>query len=1165
MEKREQEIKLKKEETLNVESQAEDQSLDFFSQLKLRCEQRRENGDDSSSCFSATSSDSDSNPFAQHQIFESPLPVYRKEYGGIVIYDVDAIMEDDDFKPEKGLVTQEKSSEKISLTSSTRNKGSSEGSLSILQTATINNDSKEGVRYGPNECPPDMKRLKKQPMIKHLIGKEDRKILQNCIVEFPKKRSYRNEGRRNYKLVLSQKEELMLKFESRFENGNLWKAIKLSESEYNLVLMNDFNTNGHTQWYYFKVTSKLEAGTKIKFNIVNLSKPDSLYNEGMKPCVKSQGHYEKTGQGWHRDGTDISYKMNNFLRNRERRPDPISYPNIPTWTYYYFTFSFTYEFKYDDDIVWFAHAVPYTYSGDLLPLLNKLAYNLPLKTPTDFEKKYSFSNRIYSRNQSKSEENKTDYTKFLRIGTLCKTLAGNYLKFMIITDEIETYRDCNDDVEWILKNQSIRAQVKAKVDKDPKMFGKKGSPGRWEYENRLKKALFNLSPSRKNSKRLLKFEKMLKKIATSHSHKKGIFISARVHPGEPQSSWICQGLITFLVSNDLVAQKLRKNYIFKIIPMLNPDGVIYGNYRCSLLGYDLNRRWDDPSKYFDPTIYYTKLLLKVFLEEREVKLFCDLHGHSRKKNMFTYGCDYYNTFQESKYNNFHLRIFPSLLSSLNNNFSFKDCTFKIEQCKTKCARVVVFRQFGVRLSFTLECSFYGREKSKTDSETQDLHFKLSDFNKMGADICRAISHYLDPQFSDSIDTISKKYVTKSNEDSQYKSGLTPNQKEPITPSPKHSKILEKVCKTLNSRNGKFSKTDARSSSEESDSESDDNEANIVSNKIKQLKTKNKRDRIPKKASKETLRLRNKSKILFERRKIKDSRSSSSKTPVKRTLKSRKLRKNRKFFSHLKNVPAKEWNPEGAYNHIVPTEGSRIGNSKSSFPYEYKNYLSCEKNSEKKQSKIIESSSAHPNFEPKKQYIKRDIQSSLSKSTKKRRKFRRKNAKIHSRFDSQKEETSTDVNSTTPFLVTEKKTQSTTGKKKSEAYFFPFKMRGSANYIRDRKQEIYLGKRMHMNSIEKISLKTRENNRPNHYSESSNSSNLPKMRKLRSRKNTRTNARNTAQISPKPLNPHCRSIPSACPMGAQMLSIPFRTPDSSHLPNSKLISQKSMISSSKILQ
>ena len=26
--------------------------------------------------------------------------------------------------------------------------------------------------------------------------------------------------------------------------------------------------------------------------------------------------------------------------------------------------------------------------------------------------------------------------------------------------------------------------------------------------------------------------------------------------------------------------------------MVNPDGVIFGNYRSNLMGYDLNRKWD---------------------------------------------------------------------------------------------------------------------------------------------------------------------------------------------------------------------------------------------------------------------------------------------------------------------------------------------------------------------------------------------------------------------------------------------------------------------------------------------------------------------------------------------------------------------------------------------
>jgi hypothetical protein len=30
--------------------------------------------------------------------------------------------------------------------------------------------------------------------------------------------------------------------------------------------------------------------------------------------------------------------------------------------------------------------------------------------------------------------------------------------------------------------------------------------------------------------------------------------------------------------------------------MVNPDGVIVGNYRSNLSGFDINRKWDCPSK-----------------------------------------------------------------------------------------------------------------------------------------------------------------------------------------------------------------------------------------------------------------------------------------------------------------------------------------------------------------------------------------------------------------------------------------------------------------------------------------------------------------------------------------------------------------------------------------
>jgi murein tripeptide amidase MpaA len=98
-----------------------------------------------------------------------------------------------------------------------------------------------------------------------------------------------------------------------------------------------------------------------------------------------------------------------------------------------------------------------------------------------------------------------------------------------------------------------------------------------------------------------------------------------------------KGAIDFLVSNAPEARALRDKFVFKIIPMLNPDGVINGNYRCSLAGVDLNRRWKNPSKILHPTVYFAKRLSKDLRKERDIGLFCDFHGHSRRKNIFMYG------------------------------------------------------------------------------------------------------------------------------------------------------------------------------------------------------------------------------------------------------------------------------------------------------------------------------------------------------------------------------------------------------------------------------------------------------------------------------------------------------------------------------------------------
>jgi len=109
----------------------------------------------------------------------------------------------------------------------------------------------------------------------------------------------------------------------------------------------DYGTNNYTQWFFFKV-SNTRKDVPYKFNIINLIKPESSYNQGMKPLVYSKKETELDQRtGWQRDCDSICYYQNSMKKKGGG---------------FYFTLTFTVNFKHDDDEVFFAHCYPYTYS-----------------------------------------------------------------------------------------------------------------------------------------------------------------------------------------------------------------------------------------------------------------------------------------------------------------------------------------------------------------------------------------------------------------------------------------------------------------------------------------------------------------------------------------------------------------------------------------------------------------------------------------------------------------------------------------------------------------------------------------------------------------------------------------------------------------------------------
>ena len=188
-----------------------------------------------------------------------------------------------------------------------------------------------------------------------------------------------------------------------------------------------------------------------------------------------------------------------------------------------------------------------------------------------------------------------------------------------------------------------------------------------------------------------------------------IFLSARVHPGETPGQFVFLGALRFLLSDDPRAVKLRDRFVFKMVPILNPDGVACGHYRTNSLGLNLNRHYDKPTAKEHEGVWATKRILGHWARQNRLLMYLDLHGHASKRGCFLLANRLVGPGQGWNSG------FARLCQINSPYFDLELCEFgeaddaeregKDGMSKEGSGRVAVYRDCKLCNAYTLECNY----------------------------------------------------------------------------------------------------------------------------------------------------------------------------------------------------------------------------------------------------------------------------------------------------------------------------------------------------------------------------------------------------------------------------------------------------------------------------
>ena len=236
-----------------------------------------------------------------------------------------------------------------------------------------------------------------------------------------------------------------------------------------------------------------------------------------------------------------------------------------------------------------------------------------------------------------------------------------------------------------------------------------------------------------------------------------IFITARVHPGETPGTLTFNGILKLLIDNNNPMSKiLLDNFIFKLIPIINVDGVSNGYFRLNTEGYNLNRCYLGPSPRINPENYAITKLFYFYSSHYKVRYYFDLHADMNTRGIYTFG----NALKIFE-NHVENVLFSFLFKINSNHVDFSHCIFTQRSMGTKAkndiagkeatSRVQFYQKTGLIHTYTIESTYFKGDFNKDNMEIKNGKiYLIKDFEKTGIDLLKSILDYEKLTLSDEL-------------------------------------------------------------------------------------------------------------------------------------------------------------------------------------------------------------------------------------------------------------------------------------------------------------------------------------------------------------------------------------------------------------------------------